>query len=646
MASILNDHLNPRGDLKNALRSRNEARNRKSCDPCRERKVKCDKAFPCATCIKRGYPDLCYYRNSRSQHHPAPQSTFVVQSPETQPGGILAEGSQSSHPNTAGNRLLRDSPHQNDGGLVGLHLPPATSLMTLIQEPSSHLASGPSDRSAFERGILPLLGAIEYDTGAIHPTATFHAFLHDLLSVEQNVYVLLHSYRHRVHPFHSIPLDLDLMEKRLCAIIEFRHNPAAEVGLEMDKTPPWLCLLHAILAYGANFSELPPERRYCLTQEHMKVAFKLLVQTDYLSSPYKEAIQALLLLGNLLQDNMKPQAAWALAGTTVRLAQNLRIHLRNPRFESTSMSQEDVLLLRLAIVRQETLLSIALGRSPSCGHMDFEDDLPALPIGDGSKGLTYRQAMSWLSHIGCLHLESRRNAITPSIPLLLERIEVLEKSVDLHLKDRHFCGSAQEIEECYAFDLRYNFVISAVCRPVLSDGSNLSISDDESRCMLSRLQESLRSSGWAYVRLRTISPLARRSWAFIHNGLVSVLLLSLMKETRHNDETKILQENMISSLQHDENDCNPSSGVAAVGPLPSSLSKALEALRTMKVLTEQEATSRGSPDGLASAQAQESTVQLNEAGLPLGSLDFVSQLESWDMSEWLIPFDLGTLSAT
>jgi len=39
-----------------------------------------------------------------------------------------------------------------------------------------------------------------------------------------------------------------------------------------------------------------------------------------------DTIQALLILGNTLQNNGQSDAAWALLGTTVRLAQTLGLH--------------------------------------------------------------------------------------------------------------------------------------------------------------------------------------------------------------------------------------------------------------------------------------------------------------------------------
>ncbi|KAI0108454.1 c6 zinc finger domain-containing protein [Daldinia grandis] len=629
-----------RGGLREVLRSRQEARNRKSCEPCRERKVRCDRGYPCATCSRRGYPDLCAYREYRPRRHSTERELETAQLPPADglssvpsPHVQLVTDTNSHHLGFTGNESLADP-----------HLPQATSLATVTQESSLYLTDRLDDRSAFETGVLPLLGMNEEHISTDLPIAPFGGFLNDFLSVEQDVYALFQSYKSRVHPFNTIPIDLDQLEKRLCAIIELRHNPGAEVGLEVDRVPRWLCLLHAVLASGAQFSEFPLKRRSFLSREHTKLSFELLRRADYLAQPSKEAIQTLLLLGNILQDEIKPQAAWALVGTTIRLAQSLSVHIRQSRSTLSTVTPEDAMLLRLAIVRQEALLSMALGHYPSCSDMSFEEDLPILIPGSDGEGLTYRQAMSWLCHLGIKHLESRKSTTPPAPLLTLNKIDRIDLSVSPHLKTRRLCSSTQDVEECYAFTIHKNFVISVICRSLLSDGSSAGISDVDSRRVLERLQTSLKRSSWAYISIRTISPLARRSWAFIHNGLTSVLLLSLMKETRHSEETRLLQDKLITSLQLEKKDYCLDSGSAGASLLSGSLNKALGALETMRILAEQETASQTPWEELLNTQTQGSSIRADEARFPVEPDSFTGQLELWNMAEWLVSFDSGVTS--
>lgn len=48
-----------RAEVDEALEEKRNHGERRACYPCSTRKVKCDRAVPCQTCIQRGYPDLC-----------------------------------------------------------------------------------------------------------------------------------------------------------------------------------------------------------------------------------------------------------------------------------------------------------------------------------------------------------------------------------------------------------------------------------------------------------------------------------------------------------------------------------------------------------------------------------------------------------
>lgn len=45
----------PQADVDEILRRKRKAREYKACYPCRQRKVKCDQAVPCKTCIGKSY---------------------------------------------------------------------------------------------------------------------------------------------------------------------------------------------------------------------------------------------------------------------------------------------------------------------------------------------------------------------------------------------------------------------------------------------------------------------------------------------------------------------------------------------------------------------------------------------------------------
>ncbi|KAI1037577.1 hypothetical protein LB505_011477 [Fusarium chuoi] len=70
--------------------------------------------------------------------------------------------------------------------------------------------------------------------------------------------------------------------------------------------------------------------------------------------------------------------------------------------------------------------------------------------------------------------------------------------------------------------------------------------------ILNRFQGALKRSVRAFIKLRSISNLATRSWAFVHNGLASALLLSFIRQgsdAQDQDSQEILAELVKTSLQ-------------------------------------------------------------------------------------------------
>ncbi|OBR05624.1 Fungal specific transcription factor [Colletotrichum higginsianum IMI 349063] len=600
-----------RASLRDLLRSRQRSRNGvrgnpKSCLPCRERKVKCDKKLPCSTCDKRGHPDLCDYDDKTSRPSlggatsPArsargtmqvsggrSETAFDNQQMDTSVGDAnqeLGDGLSSALPTESlrVHRAPRAAASTSDVTASGdgspLFLADA-SVVNMARRRSIQSRNDPARQSAFETGILPLLGVSE-DTHTSLPS-------YQALPGDQEIIRLFELFRRRVQPFHLITYDLDKVEEKICRLVNARSDP--DSGSSSDDAG-WLCLLHAILAAGAQFSDMGLEDRIAVTQRHTKQAFDLLRSTDYLARPSKEAVQTLLLLGNVLQNDMKPQAAWVLGGTTIRLAQCLGLHRRIGRPPTSPMPDEETRHLRLAIVWQDSLLALTFGRPPASYEMDFEEDLPRLDDAraDGH-GLSYLQAMSWLCHAALRHLSSQSD-VSGQLLSTLNDIKAIGDSLSPHLIDPKRSKTIPQIQEHYAFELHRHFVISTLCRPCVSSSGAVELGENDKAMILEQFQESLRKSARAYIRLRSIAGHAKRSWAFIHNGLTSVLLLSLMRETRYLTETRTLQDELISSLSNEEGEPDPSTDTGAVGHLSGTLQKALKALKTLRTLAERDAS--------------------------------------------------------
>ncbi|KAH7109035.1 transcription activator-like protein [Dactylonectria macrodidyma] len=245
----------PPANLRRILRERQSARNRKACLPCRERKVKCNHEQPCQTCVKREHPDLCFYREpgnskflNRFQQEP---SLHGPSSPET-------TGESLNNNWVAGNRDARGvdngsagAGHSSEGQIPTPSLLGGNSIIALARRDSVQPPTENERRTAFETGIFPLLGMdMNAQEGrSPHSHLAQDGSTNSSLPDDQEMIELFSFYRDRVHPFSFVLDDLDEIEKMVCSLI----NQDME-GWQCDS--PSLCLLHAILAAGAQYSNL------------------------------------------------------------------------------------------------------------------------------------------------------------------------------------------------------------------------------------------------------------------------------------------------------------------------------------------------------------------------------------------------------
>jgi hypothetical protein len=75
-----------------------------------------------------------------------------------------------------------------------------------------------------------------------------------------------------------------------------------------------------------NLVRLDDPTNGCCLQPEARRSFHALRLANFLFRPSLDAIQALLIIGNTMQNMGQSDAAWALLGTTVRLAQTMGLH--------------------------------------------------------------------------------------------------------------------------------------------------------------------------------------------------------------------------------------------------------------------------------------------------------------------------------
>ena len=236
-------------DMKKILRERQLARNRKACLPCRERKVRCNHQQPCQTCVKRGHSDLCFYDQPPVPSSPR-QGVIQVNQPAT----------DSDH-NNDNDTFSANLTSQNDRTSIATpSLLSGNSIISVARPNSAQPQSDNERRAAFETGIFPLLGMNE---ASVHEQGPQPGRSDLKIADDHEMIALFSFYRYRVHPFQFVIDDLDEIEKLVCSLV----NRDTEVG-QVDNHS--LCLLHAILAAGAQFSDLNNAARVSKSREECK----------------------------------------------------------------------------------------------------------------------------------------------------------------------------------------------------------------------------------------------------------------------------------------------------------------------------------------------------------------------------------------
>lgn len=254
-------------DLKSILRVRQLARIRKACLPCRERKVRCNHQQPCQTCVKRGHSDLCFYDQPRASSSPTPQP----HQPELQ---ATTESSHRSNSVTdPGRPVSRNGSVSNTSpSLLG-----DNSIISVAKPDTTQPHSNNERRAAFETGILPLLGM---DGASDVGRGTSTGCSETTLALDQDMISLFGFYRDRVHSFQFVIDDLAEIEKLICSLL------SREIQVQHIDNHS-LCLLHAIMAAGAQFSDLPTATRLSKSNqncEHQFSPFSRLQVTHRLSA--------------------------------------------------------------------------------------------------------------------------------------------------------------------------------------------------------------------------------------------------------------------------------------------------------------------------------------------------------------------------
>ncbi|KAA8570311.1 hypothetical protein EYC84_002614 [Monilinia fructicola] len=546
-------------ETRKLLRQRKK-RTRTSCYPCRTRKVKCDKASPCKNCATRCYPELCKYSDEPSLKGTSPEASTRRQS-ASYPGAQTSQTTISQHV-TAQRNLELSTPlivssadlvpdsinasnrQTNSTNVINVDRGSSEKGSTAVDELSQaenrrpflginsvpnflrdQAQSGQSPQTAttevIDSAVMPLLGLSSTRSKSTYPffqpsgssPKSAAADIRQALPSSIEVFRLFECHRLHSHPFAPIIPDLADFELGLCSYLEHRDRQNEEPGsgehnlLDTSnwRSVAWLGSLYAVLASGLRYSEHTNSQIQEKSQLYLRYSFQCLRMANFLTRPSLLCIQTLLLLGNVLQNDTKPESAWMLLGTTARMAQSLGIHTQKHKDPSPSRK------LWLSLAWQDSLLSLCFDRIPVSRPITAAEDL--------RDNLSYTEAMHFLCDRTLRSTSLWEYSESPNLAGILEDVSSVEQNpIEKHWSE---WGTASTQHS-------------------LRNRDSITRTSTHSQ-LVEKCYKNLVECVRAFVQLHSMSIVASRSWSIIHNGLSSALLLGLLGGTARDPEVRKLQ---------------------------------------------------------------------------------------------------------
>lgn len=355
----------------------------------------------------------------------------------------------------------------------------------------------------------------------------------------------------------------------------FERDPDNKSTLEsLERDVGLIAVILATLSSGSQFSDLKLAQRISLSRDFSRRSFQCLRLANFLFRPSLDAIQALLILGSVMQNDGQSDGAWALLGLTVRLAQCIGLHTDR----SAKSLPEDVQKRRSEvwnkIMWQDALLSLSFDRIPALAayRMSTPDR--------SAQNQEFLPAMHNLCRIGLASLVYSGDTELQVEPLLqcLGEIDGLRQRVAPHLQNLDLCTSVQQRREFLALRLHSSFVISILARPAFRTPAT-QVLQPQHAMLMQRGRGALVETISAYLGLHEMDVYPRRSWSLIHCGLSSALLLGLLGESQKKPEILELQLRVIDLLSKTE-EAEVSGGDVPTAWLSASHVRALRALRS------------------------------------------------------------------
>ncbi|KAJ5908614.1 hypothetical protein N7495_001296 [Penicillium taxi] len=393
-------------------------------------------------------------------------------------------------------------------------------------------------QALLEGGILPKLGLD--NESATYPfvdlwSTDMSSFdisaVCSALPIDQQCREFFFYYKDIAGAIYPVLEDVEAFENTLELLMQSRAASGGIYRKEANAAQPpfgvsvaYLGLLFAVLASGCQSSNMGSKERELTSQ--------CLRMTNFLSQPTIEAIQTLLVIGNVLSYNMNPGISYVLLGMTLRMGLALGLHVESSRFSPAERYRRRHTWWSMAW--QDSHFSLSYDR-PSTTAVS-QPDIAYL---DGYRpgDLTYFET---LSRIMSLALEVVRTRMLSAHSQMTfenfqgykERIQKVMNEAKPYLRESQWCTTSKDHLERVVLKLHSSYFSSELCRPALKLTANTSGPSNSS--MREDCVANLMVTVEAYVEMHNISPVASRSWIALQRAISSAFLLAVVEESKSN----------------------------------------------------------------------------------------------------------------
>ncbi|OQD88359.1 hypothetical protein PENANT_c004G00759 [Penicillium antarcticum] len=399
-------------------------------------------------------------------------------------------------------------------------------------------------QALLEGGILPKLGLD--NESATYPfvdlwssdMSTFDiSAVCSALPSDEQCRVFFYCYKEISGAIYPVLEDVSAFENTLELLIQTRTSVGGEYRTDTHEAEnpfgvsiAYLGLLFAILASGCQSSDLGSKERELTSQVYVCCSYQCLRMTNFLSQPTIEAIQTLLVIGNVLSYNMNPGISYVLLGMTLRMGLALGLHVESSRFSSAERYRRRHTWWSMAW--QDSHFSLSYDR-PSTTAVSQ----PEVAYKEGSKRGDYSY-FETLCRVISLALEVVRiRMLSPHAQFSLESIQTYKERISKimieakpYLRDAQSCQTPTEHLERVVLKLHSSYFSSELCRPALKPMND--VSDSGTAAVRRDCVLNLMMTVEAYIEMHNISSHSARSWIALQRAISSAFLLAVIEEAK------------------------------------------------------------------------------------------------------------------